>query len=356
MVFKIINEEGKARYGKLKTAHGIIETPFFMPVATKAAMKHLSNKELDNTNAIIMNALLISLRPGLDVIKHFNGVHKLMNWDKVVFTDSGGFQVLSKFFLEKTSSKGFYFKSPYDGKVYLLTPEKAMYIQNVIDSDVAMCLDDVPHHNSNSVVERVKRTHEWAERCKKAHENKKQLLFGITQGSVDKNLRIKSAKFINNLDFEGVALGGLCIGENKKTMYKIVDISLKHINPERPRYLMGVGSPKDLIECVSHGIDIFDSCFPTRVARHGDLFIKEGKLNIRKGRFSKDENPIEEDCKCYVCKDFSRAYLNHLFKSGVPLAYRYASIHNVHFIQSLMDEIRKSIKKGYFNEIKKEYK
>src|SRR3989338_1843219 len=356
MVFKIISEQGKARFGKLKTNHGFIETPFFMPVATKAAMKHLSKYELDNTNAIIMNALLISLKPGLDVIKHFNGVHKFMNWDKVIFTDSGGFQVLSKFFLEKTSDDGFYFKSPYDGKINLLTPERAIQIQNIIGSDVAMCLDDVPHHNSDSVVERVKRTHEWAERCKKAHENKKQLLFGITQGSIDKNLRIKSTKFINNLDFDGVALGGLCIGEEKKTMHNIVDISLKYIDKNKPRYLMGVGSPKDLIECVSHGIDVFDSCFPTRVARHGDLFVKEGKINIRKGRFVKDEKPIDKDCGCYVCKNFSRAYLNHLLKSDVPLGYRYASIHNVHFIQTLMSEIRKSIKKDYFKDIKKEYK
>ncbi|MBS3108660.1 tRNA guanosine(34) transglycosylase Tgt [Candidatus Woesearchaeota archaeon] len=357
MVFKIVSEQGKARLGKLKTAHGIIETPFFMPVATKAAMKHLSKDDLDNTNAIITNTLLISLKPGLEIISHFNGLHNFMSWDKVIFTDSGGFQVLSEFFYDKISESGFYFKSPYDGKVHLLTPERAIEIQNALGSDVAMALDDVPHHNSSrSISNCVKRTHEWAARCKEAHKNENQLLFGITQGSIDKKLRVKSAKFINSLDFDGIALGGLGIREEKKAMYNMIDFSLPYLNKEKPRYLMGIGSPKEIINAVDHGIDIFDSCFPTRTARHGGLFTKNGRIDILRGIYAKDKSPIEKDCTCYFCKNFSKAYLRHLLKSEVPLAFRYVSIHNVHFIQEMMKEIRKSIKKNYFDDVKKEYK
>ncbi len=359
-MFEVKAEDGKARFGELETSHGRITTPFFMPVATKAAAKYLNNDDLISvgTEAIIVNAFVLYLKPGLEVVEQFGGIHKFMNWDKVIFTDSGGFQMLSKDFLVMVSNKkGIHFRSPYDNKRHIVTPEKAIEIENILNADVAMALDFVPQYKKDYDynVEAVKKTHVWAERCRKAHDNEKQLLFGITQGGTYDDLRIKSAKFIDSLGFDGVAIGGLCIGETKEDMYRAIDVSLPHISKDKPRYLMGVGSPKDLIESVAHGIDIFDSRFPTQSARHARIFTSKGDIIITKQIYKKDEAPLDEECRCLVCKRFSRAYIHHLFKSDEPNAKHYASMHNLFVVQDTIRKIRKAIDNNDFGELRKIY-
>ena len=358
-MFEITSEDGNARVGKLKTVHGTIKTPFFMPVATKAALKHVSQHELEQigAEAIIANAFILYLKPGLEVIEKFHGIHNFMKWNKVIFTDSGGFQMLREDFLIKATDEGIHFKSPFDGTKHLITPEKAIEIENRINSDVAMTLDELPHYGNDyeANVKSVKRTHEWAVRCKKAHNNDKQLLFGIAQGSVFRDLREKSMKFIDELDFDGIALGGLCIGESKKEMYEMIDFSIKFASEKKPRYLMGVGSPADVINAIAHGVDVFDSAFPTRNARHNCLFTQKGNIDVAKKIYEKDESPIDEECDCYVCKHFSKAYMGHLIRVGEPLGLRYASIHNLHFVQKTVEKARKYIESNEFEELRKSF-
>ncbi len=358
-MFKIINKDNKARLGKLKTRHGTIETPFFMPIATKGSAKQVSNHELKDlgTEAIISNAFILYLKPGLEIIKHYKGIHKFMNWDRTIFTDSGGFQILSKAFLHKKDDNGVYFKNPYTGKISFFTPEDVMNIEIDIKGDVAMALDDVPHYGNdyNYILDSMKRTHLWAEKCIKVHKDKKQLLFGICHGGTFKNLREKSANFINGLDFDGIALGGLGIGEGRKKMYNMIKDSLRFIDDNKPRYLMGVGSPEDLLEAISLGIDCFDSRFPTMNGRHGSLFTMNGKINIEKAEFNKINNTLDEDCKCYTCKNFTKGFLHHIYRTHEPIAERYGNIHNLYFIQNLIKNSRKAIKNNEFNVFKKEF-
>jgi queuine tRNA-ribosyltransferase len=273
-----------------------------------------------------------------------------MNWKKALFTDSGGFQVLSREFCLKLSNSGVTFRNPYSGEKMLFTPEKAIEIQNSLGSDVAMCLDDVPLHGSDlkRLEESAVRTTLWAERCKKAHKNRKQLLFGISQGGTDKKLREKSTREIVALDFDGIALGGLCIGEAKEKMFETVKHALKFVPDEKPCYLMGVGSAQELVEAVSLGIDIFDSCFPTRTARHGRAFSSKGNINIDSVRFKSDLNPLDKNCDCFVCRNHTRAFLHHLYKTKEENSMKYLSYHNLYFIQNLMKKIRKEIKEGKF--------
>ncbi len=356
-MFKIINKNKEARLGILKTAHGDIETPFFMPVATKGTVKNISPEELETieTKAIISNAFVLYLRPGLETIEKFGGIHKFMNFKRVIFTDSGGFQMLIKGLFVKDTENGILFKNPFTNQKELINPKKAIEIENRINSDVAMALDCVPYYRKDKkyIAEAVRKTHKWAEECKKAHKNKKQLLFGITQGGTYKDLREKSAKFINKLDFDGIALGGLCIGESEKEMHNMIKCSVKHFKEDKPRYLMGVGSPKDLIKAVEWGVDIFDSRFPTKNARHGRLFSKDGYIDIMKNKYKHNESSL--DCDCYFCKNFSLAYLHHLFKVDEKIALRYASLHNLRFIQRLMGDIRTGIRENDLKSVKKEY-
>ncbi len=358
-MFKITAEDSNARYGRLKTKHGTIETPFFMPIATKGTAKQVSHDELKDlgSEAIIANAFILYLKPGLDVIKKFKGLHKFMNWNKVIFTDSGGFQILSKSFLHKADEKGVYFKNPFNGTKEFFRPEDIIKVEEEIDADVAMALDFVPHYGNKKdyIAECTRITHLWAERCLKAHENKKQLLFGICQGGTFNDLREKSAKFINSLDFDGVALGGLGIGEGRELMFSTIKKSLRFIDKEKPRYLMGVGRPEDVIEAVSHGVDCFDSRFPTMNARHGGIFTNKGKINIERAIFKNDEKPLDENCRCYTCRNFSRAYIHHLYRTYEPIKDRYGNIHNLFFIQNLIKECRKAIKDNEFNDFKKEF-
>ena len=358
-MLKILSEDNSARSGKLKTRHGTVETPFFMPIATKGTVKQVSPEELKDlgSQAIIANAFILYLKPGLGVLNKFKGIHKFMRWDRTIFTDSGGFQLLSKSFLHSHNDQGVYFKNPFDGSKSFFKPEDVMKIEEAIGSDVAMTLDFVPHYGNTKdyIAECVRVTHAWAERCKKAHTDNKQLLFGICQGGTFKDLREKSAKFINNLNFDGVAIGGLGFGEGRELMFDSIKSSVKFLDKNKTRYLMGIGSPEDLIEGISLGIDCFDSRFPTMNARHGGIFTKNGKINIEKKEFKDDTTPLDEGCKCYTCKNFSKAYIHHLYRTYEPIRDRYGNIHNLFFIQNLMKECRKAIKNGEFKDFKKDF-
>ncbi|MDD5163852.1 MAG: tRNA guanosine(34) transglycosylase Tgt [Candidatus ainarchaeum sp.] len=354
--FSINSVCGKARAGTLQTAHGAIETPFFMPVATKGSVKYLSNEEVlsAGTDCLISNAFILHLKPGLEVIGKHKGLHNFMHWQKGIFTDSGGFQVLSREFCLRLSEQGVLFRNPFDGKKMLFTPEKAIEIQSRLGSDVAMCLDDVPLAGSDlkRLTDSAERTFAWAKRCIASHKNKKQLLFGISQGGIEKKLRIKSTEQIVSLDFDGIALGGLCIGESKEKMQETIKSAFQKIPFEKPRYLMGVGSAREIIESVSMGIDIFDSCFPTRVARHGLAFAFEKNLNIDSSKFRIDLKPLEKKCNCFVCRDYSRSYLHHLYRTKEENAMKLLSYHNLFFIQGLMKKIRTAIKENSFKKEK----
>ncbi|MFH1209264.1 MAG: tRNA guanosine(34) transglycosylase Tgt [archaeon] len=358
-MFKLISQDNKskseARYGVLKTKTCKIETPFFMPVATLGTGKFISSDDYIRmkVDAIICNAFILSLKPGLDVLEKI-GIHRFMDFDKVIFTDCGGFQISREFF-EKISKHGIHFKSPFNNEKHLITPKKIMEIQGKIGSDVAMALDDMSPYKasykeaSNSLIN----THKWGEECLK-HKNKNQLLFGIIQGNFYKDLRIKSARFMTSLDFDGIAIGGLAIGEPLEEMHKIISYVKPYLPKEKIRYLMGVGSPRELVKCIEQGIDCFDSVFPTQNARHNTLFTSSGKLFIDKSRYRHDFNPIDKECNCFVCKNFTRAYIYHLSNINEPIGKRYKSYHNLYFLQELMKRIRISIKENEFYKVKKE--
>ncbi len=359
-MFKITHKSNKSRAGILRTRTGEYETPFFMPVATKAAAKYLDVNELGeiNTSAIISNAFLLYLKPGLDVIKKHKGIHNFMNWKKCIFTDSGGFQVLSlNNFKDKFSDNGLKFKSPFDGSLHELTPKKVMEIEEAIGSDVAMCLDQMPLYNSSreQVEQATRRTHLFAEQCVKYHKDSKQLLFGIAQGGTFPDLRAESSKFISSLPFDGIALGGLAVGEPLEKMKEMIKISIENMPEEKPKYLMGVGSPKEIIEAVEQGVDIFDSVWPTRNARHGSLLTSEGELDIGKSIHKTSLLPVDKNCNCKVCKNYTRAYLHHLHKANEPLGNKLLTYHNLFFMQTLMQKLRKAIKDSKFEELKQEY-
>jgi len=358
-MFKLVGIDGKARTGILKTRHGKAETPFFMPVATKTAVKYLDPRDLEEigVKTIISNAFVLFLRPGTDVIKKAGGIHKFMNFKNTIFTDSGGFQKKRESFDHEITNNGVIFKSPFDGTRHLLTPKKVMEIEQDIGSDVAMAIDDMPLYGSSKakVALSVSRTHRWAEECLKYHTDKKQLLFGIAQGGVFKDLREKSAKFIGSLGFDGFAFGGLAIGESSDKTREMINLSVKYFPENKVRYLMGVGNPKQIIEAISYGVDCFDSTFPTQNARHNTLFTSKGKINITSAKFKNDLNPVDSKCECYVCKNYSKAHIRHLMKMKEANGLRYCTYHNIYFINNLMKEVRKVIKEKRFEKFKKEF-
>jgi queuine tRNA-ribosyltransferase len=366
-MFKIISEDGKtgARTGQLHTAHGVAQTPFLMPVATKMTVKYLTQTELLDmgVESIISNSMILTMAPGVEHIKEMGGIHKFMNFNKCIFTDSGGFQMQSPKLFLSISDRGVHFRDPFSGKKTFLTPEAVMKNEIEIGADVAMCLDQMPHttQTQNDWVAATKRTHAWAERCKSAHRlleynyGEKQLLFGIAQGGLDEKLRIKSAKFIEKLDFDGVAMGGLCLGESKEAMFKAVDYQVPIFNKEKARYLMGVGSPEDILEAVSKGVDCFDSIYPTQNARHCNIFTSKGTIKIDRGKYAKDTKPLDENCDCEVCKTYSRAYLYHLIRMKEKSVLRHLSYHNVYFTQKLLQKTRVAIKENRFKDYKDEF-
>jgi len=389
MFFQITHEDKscQARTGVIHTDHGDIETPIFMPVGTQATVKSLDSADIENLGAqiILANTYHLHLRPGEDLISDFGGLHKFMNWDKPILTDSGGFQVFSlgkrkspllvgegqgevsseHSKLVNVDEDGVTFTSHLDGSTHRFTPESAIEIQHKLGADIIMAFDEcTPDQASQSYTRQaMERTHRWAERCLEYHKNIKalkhknrQFLFGIVQGANHEELRKESARAISAMDFDGIAIGGESVGFNMEATKNILDWVNPIIPKDKPHYTMGVGfAPSDLFEVVERGVDMFDCVAPTRMARNGSLFTHKGRININNSEFKTDKSPIDPQCTCPTCKNYTRAYLNHLFKSEELLAYRLATIHNVYFFLNLMSEIRQAIKEDRFLEIKKEW-
>lgn len=348
-----------ARRGQLLTAHGQVETPVFCPVGSQATVKTLTPEDLKsvNVNMILSNTYHLYLRPGIPVVKEMGGLHKFMNWDGVILTDSGGYQIFSLANLRKLDEGGVSFRSHIDGSTRYITPEDAVSFQQDLGSDIAMVLDECPHSEAseNEVLAAMERTHQWAKRCLAAHTLKSQHLFAIVQGGLSPVLRQQSAEYLASLDFPGYALGGLSLGEPKDITFETVRHTLRFLPENKPRYLMGVGALEDLLEGVSCGVDIFDCVLPTRVARNGAFFSRLGRLNIRNASFATQKGPVDPECNCYTCRNYSAAYLHHLFRCEEILAYRLATIHNIAFLSNLMQEVRTSIEKDCFEEFKGDF-
>lgn len=360
MTFDVHFQDGPSRCGTLSTAHGNVQTPFFMPVCTKGTPKYVSWNELESFpyECVIANALLLNFKPGLDTIQKAGGLHDFIGTKLRIFTDSGGFQVIDEKFLIKITDEGCLFRNPFDGSKQTLTPESCMVIQQTLASDIAMVLDDQPHHGRthSSVADAVRRTHAWAKRCRDAHTQKDQLLFGICQGGLYADLRKKSLEGLSKLNFDGIAIGGFGIGEPMPEMLNVLD-EIVHLAPaDKPRYLMGIGSPLEIVEGVSHGVDCFDSAYPTRMGRHGYLFTHTGELHILLAKYAQDFSPLDPECDCEVCTKYTRAYLHHLLRTGEPSGERMASHHNLYFLAKLMQRIREAIKKNRYTEFKEEFK
>lgn len=349
-----------ARAGKIETNYGTVETPMFMPVGTRATVKMLTPDELKemHSGVILANTYHLWLRPGEDLIKKAGGLHRFMNYDGPILTDCGGFQVFSLVKNKKDiTEEGVKFKSHIDGTKLFLTPEKSIEIQNKLDSDIAMSFDECPPYpvSYDYMKESVERTLRWARRCKKVHKNEMQSLFGIVQGGEFEDLRKYSAEETVKIGFDGYAIGGTSVGEDKPTMYKMIDYAIKYLPEDKARYLMGVGDPVDMLEAIERGIDMMDCVLPTRIARHGNVFTKDGKMNIRNAKYKEDFTPIEEDCDCYACKNFTKAYIRHLILVDESLGGRLLSIHNIRFLIKLTEEVRIAIKEDRFTSFKEAF-
>jgi len=357
--FRLLKTCDGARAGELFTAHGMVPTPVFLPVGSQAAVKTLTPEEVRDTGfgMILANTYHLYLRPGVDVIAKMGGLHRFMAWDGAILTDSGGYQVFSLAPLCRVTDEGVTFRSHIDGSEHFLTPELAIQYQEALGADVIMVLDECPAYDvSQPKVRRsLTRTHRWAEKCLRAHQRSDQALYAIVQGGIFPELRRDSVEYLAVLDFPGYAVGGLSIGEPKETTLAVVERTAALMPELKPRYLMGVGSPEDIVEGVARGIDIFDSALPTRVARNGALFTGRGRLNIRNAVYSKMERPVDPDCDCYTCRSFSAAYLSHLFRSDELLALRLATIHNLRFISSLMGKIRSAVLDGTFSTFRHDF-
>ena len=344
--FQVIAKQGKARAGVLNTPHGNVETPIFMPVGTQATVKSLTPAQLDEIGVQILlsNTYHLYLRPGAEIIESFGGLHQFMRWEKPILTDSGGFQVFSLGDLRKIDADGVTFKSHLDGSTHRFTPEKAIQIQEQLGADIIMAFDECSDpENFQYSLEAMKRTHRWAERCIKAKRRKDQALFGIVQGGIHPELRERSAVFLTSLDFPGYSIGGLSVGESKPDMLRTIELVNQILPDEKPRYLMGVGTPLDLVEGILRGVDMFDCVLPTRLARHQAAMTLSGRMNLSKAVYKKDSSPIDKTCSCYTCRNFSRAYIRHLIKANEILAATLLSIHNVFTLVELSKELRRHI-------------
>jgi queuine tRNA-ribosyltransferase len=360
--FKVKNTSGAARAGVIQTAHGEIETPVFMPVGTLGSVKALSPEELVDAGAqiILGNTYHLYLRPGCDVIDRFAGLHRFMHWDRPILTDSGGFQVFSLAGLAKLSEEGVTFQSHIDGSKHLLTPQKAIEIQTCLGSDIMMCLDQCiqyPAGREQSLAA-LETTTRWAQRCKQAWQqtaNGQNTLFGIVQGSMFTDLRRQSAEELMNIGFPGYAIGGLSVGEPVEMMLEMADFTLPLLPADRPRYIMGVGTPENLIELAALGADMFDCVLPTRNARNGQLFATSGTINISNSRHKADTGPVDAGCRCYTCRNYSRAYLRHLYMARELLAYRLNTIHNVFYFVNFIKNLRKAIINDTFKSFREDF-
>jgi queuine tRNA-ribosyltransferase len=344
--------------GWIDTPHGRISTPAFAPVGTQATVKALDPRDLVElgTQLVLSNTYHLYLRPGAEIVAEMGGLHRFMGWSGPILTDSGGFQVFSLAERRQVSDEGVLFHSHIDGSQHHFTPELVIHVQEQLGADIIMCLDECPEpydrdYNEQALV----RTHAWAARCRAAQTRSDQALFGIVQGGVFADLRRKSAAYLVDLDMPGYAIGGLSVGETKQEMYAMLDVTVPHLPEDKPRYLMGVGAPEDLLEGVDRGIDLFDCVLPTRLARNAALMTRQGRLNIRNAAWQRDPAPIEDGCQCYTCRTFSRAYLRHLFKASELLAYRLATIHNVHFLLELMRDLQAALQIGQFSKFKADF-
>lgn len=355
----VVKKDGEARLGRLQTAHGVVETPVFMPVGTQGAVKAAIFRDLREMGVgmVLANAYHLYLRPGDALIREMGGIHRFSGWDGAVLTDSGGYQIFSLGVLRQVKEEGVIFQSHIDGSKHMLSPEKVVEIQENLGADICMCLDEcVPYPSSyDYTAASVGLTSRWGERCKEAKKIGTTLLFGIVQGGAYSDLRIRSARELRELDFDGYALGGFSVGEPKSLMWEMVDVTLEHLPEEKPRYLMGLGFPVDIVEGVKRGIDMFDCVIPTRHARNGNLFTEGGRINIKHARFAKDPAPIDETCSCYTCRTYSKGYLRHLFIAR-ELSYFYlATLHNLSFYISLVRSIREAIESGTFEGFYREF-
>ena len=366
--YKILKTEGEAKRAEFKTVHGTVQTPLFMNVGTVAAIKGaVSTEDLEQIGCQIelSNTYHLHVRPGDELVKDMGGLHKFMNWDRPILTDSGGFQVFSLAGLRKIKEEGVTFHSHVDGRIIFMGPEESMQIQSNLGSTIAMAFDECPPAKAERsyVQPSVDRTTRWLERCKKKMVelnasgdavNPNQLLFGINQGAVYDDIRIEHAKVISDMDLDGYAVGGLAVGETHEEMYRILESTVPYLPKDKPTYLMGVGTPANILEGVERGIDFFDCVYPSRNARHGHLYTKHGKINIKNAKFARDERPIEPGCQCPTCKRYTRAYIRHLMVAGEMLAMRLCVIHNLYFYNKMMEEIRLSLDEGRFAKYKKD--
>lgn len=367
-MYKIKKLEGKAKRAEFQTVHGTIQTPVFMNVGTAAAIKGaVSTMDLQEigTQVELSNTYHLHVRPGDDVVKAMGGLHKFMVWDKPILTDSGGFQVFSLAGLRRIKEEGVYFHSHVDGRKIFMGPEESMQIQSNLASTIAMAFDECPSSVASReyVQASVDRTTRWLVRCKKEMErlnslpdtiNRHQLLFGINQGAIYEDIRIAHAQQISELDLDGYAVGGLAVGESHEEMYRILDEVVPHLPQNKPTYLMGVGTPANILEAVDRGVDFFDCVYPSRNGRHGHVYTANGKLNLFNEKFKLDARPIEEGCGCPACRHYSRAYIRHLLKAGEMLGMRLCVLHNLYFYNHLMEEIREALDEGRFKEYKKQ--
>ena len=352
----------RARAGILGTAHGTIKTPVFMPVGTLGSVKSVTPEELEQAGAqiILGNTYHLNLRPGCDVIDQFKGLHRFMNWRKPILTDSGGFQVFSLAKLARISDEGVVFQSHIDGARHMLTPEKVVQIQNCLGSDIMMCLDQCIQHPAGreETIAALEVTSRWAARSKSAWESSRdgrQTLFGIVQGGMYADLRQRSARELVEMDFQGYAIGGLSVGEPQTIMLEMADITLPLLPDDKPKYIMGVGTPPDLVELVHRGADMFDCVLPTRNARNGQVFTRSGTLNLRNARYREDVRPLEENCDCFTCSRYSRAYLRHLLIAKELLSYRLFTIHNLHYFVNFARQMRRAILADAFDDFRMQF-
>ena len=366
-MYKLLKQEGRAKRAEFQTVHGTIQTPVFMNVGTVAAIKGaVSTQDLNQIKCQVelSNTYHLHVRTGDKVIKELGGLHKFMNWDKPILTDSGGFQVFSLSGLRKIKEEGVYFNSHIDGRKIFMGPEESMQIQSNLASTIAMAFDECPPAKASReyVIPSVERTTRWLERCKAEMArlnsledtiNKNQLLFGINQGAVYADVRIEHAKRIREMDLDGYALGGLAVGETHEEMYYVLDETVPYLPVDKPTYLMGVGTPANILEGVERGIDFFDCVYPTRNGRHGHLYTNQGKINLFNVKYEKDMRPIEEGCQCPACQHYSRAYIRHLLKAKEMLGMRLCVLHNLYFYNNMMEEIRNALDEGNFAAYKK---
>ena len=366
-MYELIKKDGRAKRGRLTTVHGVIETPVFMNVATVGAMKGaVSTEDLQHlkTQVVLSNTYHLHVRPGDEIVKKMGGLHKFMTWDKPILTDSGGFQVFSLAGLRKIKEEGVYFNSHIDGRKIFMGPEQSMQIQSNIASTIAMAFDECPPHPATRqyMQNSVDRTTRWLERCKKEMSrlnsldttiNKSQLLFGINQGGTFEDIRVEHAKRISEFNLDGYALGGLAVGESHAEMYDIIEKTVPYLPEDKPTYLMGVGTPANILEAVERGVDFFDCVYPARNGRHGHAYTNHGKMNLMNKKYELDDRPLDETCDCPTCRKYSRAYIRHLLKAKEMLGLRLMVTHNLYFYNSMMEEIRDAIEKGCFKEYKK---